>query len=156
MANHAARVNSGLAALGDELGSKLSLDDEAACAFDFADGLTCTVEYLDERDALFLWSEILTVGERDRLALFQRALTANANPLQLGGTSIGYDPERAALVLSFVTPMQGLEAGDVTNTIGAFLLIAAELAKLLGSEPAVHSERAAPEPFARAGEIIVG
>ncbi|MEO1018437.1 MAG: CesT family type III secretion system chaperone [Pseudomonadota bacterium] len=148
-------IQAGLEELGHSLGFELGLDDDNACAIEFADGLVCTIEYVEARDALFLWTELLTVPENDHDHLLLKALTINANPFQTGGTAIGYDADRSCLTLSFLCPASRLDAADVSSTIGTFVIVATDLIEALRADEAAPTDTTATRRAAFRSRAII-
>lgn len=155
-ASSAASVTEALRILGQEIELRLELDENDACAFDFGDGLTLTIEYLADRDAIYLWSDILRVSQSDKASLLERALTANANALAMGGTSIGFDPDRSTLILSFITPLQRFDPEDIAATCGTFMLLGDDLAKNLGNAAGTLPDSDNTDDFEQRSGIIFG
>ena len=127
MASAIEKIRDGLDLLSGELGFTLELDDEDACAFDFGDGMFCTIEFIEDRKALYLWSELMTVADNDRQELMAKAMEINANPFQTGGAALGFDANGGHLILSFLCPCDRLSPADVANTVATFMLISTDL-----------------------------
>ena len=127
MASAVEKIRDGLDLLGGEFGFDLKLDDEDTCAFDFGDGLICTIEFLEDSQALYLWSQLMTVAETERDTLFAKAMAINANPFQTGGAALGFDANGGDLLLSFLCPCNRLGPADIANTIATFMLISTDL-----------------------------
>lgn len=141
------RIRGGVELLAEDLGIALQLDGNDACAIEFNDGMVCTVEYIEERNALLLSGELVDVTEVDRDQLFRRALVINANPLQAGGPSIGFEENTLCLVLSYICPAESLDADGIADTIGNFMLVLVDIRDALQQQDVAPRSAEPPRSF---------
>ena len=127
-----------LAALSEEVGTQLTLNEEGFCGLGGPGGPVICLAAGDERAPIHAWVDLKDLEPLDserRAALIQRALVLDLAGRKTRGTCISLDPSGRRLVLGYRVPT-GTSDEAFVNLLGCLLEAALDLLPKLDPDKA--------------------
>jgi hypothetical protein len=94
------------------------------------------IELADDAETVGLYAPLAKVDDnKDKLALYEAALTLNLMPDIVGGAALAFDPRTRSLVLTQPLDVESLDAATLTIAMSSFSLVSHLAGESLSGNP---------------------
>lgn len=115
------RVGALLRQVGEDLGTRLELDEDGTASFEYDDLFECVIAVSDTHDLVGLSTPLCVVGEAARDRLHEAALRLNLDPTVTGGAAIVLADQAPVLTLCRRLVPDGLDAMRLAASLARFV-----------------------------------